>query len=140
TRTYMKGLTYDGAVVAVAGDVVSGGIHDELRETDELSVYESAELALDWIGSGVETLKSEFGRVTLYVVPGNHGRYDGQHHVPAEKVSASNAATHIGRLLRRDFRNTPGVSVAVSEGISIDFSIYNTRFRLEHLYPAKGGS
>lgn len=140
TRTYMKGITYDGAVVAVAGDVVSGGIHDELRETDELSVYESAELAVDWIGSGVETLKAEFGRVALYFVPGNHGRYGGQHRVPSKRVSASNADTHIGRLLRRDFRNTPGVSIAVAEGISLDFQVYNTRFRLEHLYPAKGGS
>jgi hypothetical protein len=140
TRTYMKGIKYDGAVVAVAGDVVSGGIHDELRETDELSVYQSAELALDWIGSGIETLKSEFGRVSLYFVPGNHGRYGGQKRVPSKKVGASNADTHIGRMLFRDFRNTSGVSVVVAEGISVDFAIYKTRFRLEHLYPAKGGS
>jgi hypothetical protein len=43
-------------------------------------------------------------------------------------------------MLRRDFRNTPGVDIAVAEGISLDFKIYKTRFRLEHLYPAKGGS
>lgn len=140
TRTYLSGLKYEGAVVAVAGDVVSGGIHDELRETDELSVYESIELARDWIGRGIQTLRAEYGKVALYFVPGNHGRYGGQHHVPAKRVSSSNADTHIGRLLRKDFQNDRNVSITVSDGISLDFAVYNTRFRLEHLYPAKGGT
>ncbi|MDE3073824.1 MAG: hypothetical protein KGJ86_00210 [Chloroflexota bacterium] len=140
TRTFFKGLRYDGAVLAIPGDVVSGGIHDELRETDALSVDESCEVALDWIGDGIKTLEGEFGKVDVFIVPGNHGRWGAYKKMPAKRVATTNADTHIGRLLKRDFRNNRHVNITVAEGASLDFQVYNTRFRMEHFYQAKGGT
>jgi len=65
---------YPGIIYLRGGDALSGDIHDELLETNELSphpaIKDLAEIEI-W---GIETLQQHFGNVLVYSVPGNHGR------------------------------------------------------------------
>jgi len=66
--------TYDGMVYLRGGDMVSGDIHQELRETNELSAVPAVRSLVEEEVSGIEALKRAFGRVHVVTVPGNHGR------------------------------------------------------------------
>ncbi len=65
---------YDGITVLRLGDTVSGDIHQELRETNELSGLMSVPSVAESETWGLRKLADEFGRVHVVSVPGNHGR------------------------------------------------------------------
>lgn len=74
SRDYVAGVDVAGCVVLWGGDMVSGDIHDELKESNEAGglatcVHWSKELA-----ACMETLANHFGRVHVACVVGNHGR------------------------------------------------------------------
>lgn len=64
----------DHIVYLRGGDTISGGIHDELAETDEVPPPEQAKIAIEVEASGIRRLLEAFGRVTIYSVNGNHDR------------------------------------------------------------------
>lgn len=71
---HMTTPEYDGIFYLRGGDSISGDIHEELRETNELS---SAPAMKDMAESeiwGIEKLSEAFGKVHVISVPGNHGR------------------------------------------------------------------
>lgn len=133
SRNFLAGVKYDGIVLALGGDLVSGEIHQELLETNELSTYETVETVVPWLARGIEMLLEEFGRVHVVSAPGNHGRNTKK---PRHKRrSQNNADTHIAKLLARELvsiKKTPGVSFDIPEASDVDFQIYNTRFTMEH--------
>lgn len=63
-----------GAVVAFAGDLISGDIHEELRITNDLTAHEQVQAMVEEGAHGIRTLLEAFGRVHVIGVPGNHGR------------------------------------------------------------------
>lgn len=139
-KHYMPGLTYDGVVVGLAGDMVSGGIHEELRETDEFSVLASCEKTKDLLIPGLITLRDNLGPVHVLAVPGNHGR-DAKK--PRYKGRAEhNADIHIASSIRNEFERNKikGITFDITEGLSVDYTIYNTTIRLVHLDEARGGN
>jgi hypothetical protein len=137
-RTYFAGVSYDGFVLAHLGDTISGDIHDEFRETNELSNYEAVPLAVSWVSEGIERLREEYGKVHVVSVPGNHPRDSRKPRY--KKRSAHNADTLIFNLIANEFKDRDEVTFDIPDGISADLEIYNTRFRLEHGDEARGGS
>jgi hypothetical protein len=65
---------YDGLVMLRLGDTVSGDIHEELRETNELSGVTALPSVVEAESWGVTQLADAFGNVHVVSVPGNHGR------------------------------------------------------------------
>lgn len=121
---------YDGAALAVGGDLVSGSIHDELNETNELSVYDTVLWLLPRIAEGIELWRKAFGKVHVVSAPGNHGR-DGK--IPRYKGrSAHNADTLVMRLVAREFAKVEGVTFDIPESIDASFSIYGYEFSIAH--------
>lgn len=65
---------YPGIVMCLMGDMISGDIHDELRETNEMqSIPTLLHLSNILIGC-IDILIKEFGNVLIPCVTGNHGR------------------------------------------------------------------
>lgn len=137
-RQYLNGVKYDGIVVPSLGDTVSGDIHDEFRETNEWTNYQATSRVVPWLEEGLGMFAEEFGRVHYVQVPGNHPRDSKKPRY--KKRSAHNADQFIGWQLEQRLGNDDRFTFDVSEGISADFQIYNTRFRCEHGDEAKGGS
>ena len=60
----------------LGGDILSGHIHEELRETNEQPVSKTILFALDLIVGGIDFLLPHFPKIRVACVPGNHGRWD----------------------------------------------------------------
>lgn len=129
-RNYTTGVTYDGIVLALGGDLISGDIHDELVETNEMSTYDTIVEVLPWLRKGIERWAEEFGKVHVVSAPGNHGRNSKK---PRHKGrSANNADTHIARLLGQLFEGEKNITFNIPQSSDVDFRVYNHGFVLEH--------
>lgn len=65
---------YPGIVVCLGGDMISGNIHEELRETNEGAVLECLQEVKNEIATALTLIADKFGRVFVPCVVGNHGR------------------------------------------------------------------
>lgn len=129
-RSYFAGVEYDGIVLALGGDLVSGDIHDELTETNEATTYETVLWAVPKLAAGVEMLAEEFGQVHVVSAPGNHGRTTRKPH--AKKASANNADTLIAHLVARQLEGREGVTFNIPATADVRFEVYRWRFSMEH--------
>ena len=65
---------YEGIIYLRLGDMAGGDIHDELRETNEVSAIPSVRSLVAAEKWGIEELRKAFGAVHVVSVPGNHSR------------------------------------------------------------------
>jgi hypothetical protein len=140
TRETMSGLEYPGIVLALGGDMISGGIHDELRETDEMPVFPSIREAVQLLIGVIDEMRREFGKVFIPTAIGNHGR-SFHKRAPAKNYMENNADWLIYTLLADHYRDTPSVTIMIPDTGETLFSVYGTRFLLTHgdQIGAKGG-
>lgn len=127
---HMTNPTYPGVVFCIAGDMITGAIHDDLRETNDgpvtLSVVEVEEQLIGFI----TMLADKFGKVFVPCVPGNHGR-------TTLKPRAKNRVFDswewvIYQHLEQWFANDPRVTIHVPNEVDAHFAIYGHRFMLTH--------
>jgi hypothetical protein len=65
---------FPGIVYLRGGDAISGEIHDELAETNDLSAVPAVRLVHQQEREGIKRLRDKFGKVRVISLPGNHGR------------------------------------------------------------------
>lgn len=75
----------EGVLLALAGDLISGDIHDELKMTNALTSHEQCLAVAEEAVAGIRHLRDTYGRVHVVGVPGNHGRTT---HKPTAKLYA----------------------------------------------------
>jgi len=138
--SYLKGVDYPGIVLPVSGDMFSGNIHAELRETNEATLNESLVFWIDEMWAGINLLADRFGRVFVPWVVGNHPRM-------TLKPAAKNGPTDnfdwaLGALLSRDFKRAkdPRVQFQIAESFDNHFRIFNSNYCQTHGDQFKGGS
>lgn len=112
----------EGVVVAVNGDVISGDIHAELRETNALTSHEQVALATDELSGAIVKLREAFGRVMVVVTPGNHGRTTEKTH--AKRMAALSYDIMVGNILAREFASDPCVTVNMASGADIVYPLF----------------
>ena len=122
---------YDGIVVNVLGDMVSGDIHEDLSLTNEVPIMPAV---LDLFGVLIwafTTLADRFGRVFVPWVPGNHGRnttrllFKGRHY--------RNFDWLLGCLLERHFQADKRLQFYISpDGTDAYFTVAGFRFLSTH--------
>lgn len=127
----------EGVVVAANGDLISGDIHAELKETNELVSLDQVEFVVDELIAGFEHLANAFGKVTAYFTPGNHGRQTIKSH--AKQTAALNYDTLIGRQIARHFANDKRVTVFVSMTRDCRYQIFDWRVMQTHHDQGGGG-
>ncbi len=64
----------NGIVYLRGGDEISGQIHEELRETNDLSAAPACRELVRIERAGIRRLREAFGHVHVISIPGNHGR------------------------------------------------------------------
>lgn len=119
-----------GIVVMLGGDMISGDIHDELSETNELP---SMPTLLDLLGCllwALRRLADAFGRVFVPAVAGNHGRDTVR---PRFKRRAySNFDWLLYNLLEKHFDGDDRVRFLIPAAADAYFSVNGHRFLLTH--------
>lgn len=137
TRNYLSGVQYDGMVLMLGGDIFSGDIHEELAQTNEDSMLGSLLYWSEQIAASVYLFASEFKKVHIISVPGNHGRMSRK---PRAKLRAkTNFDWLLSKMLERHFTGLKNVTFDVPDSADCMVNIYGWGHLLTHGDQASGG-
>ena len=137
SRQYLAGVEFDGCVLFLGGDMVSGTIHD-MAETNETTAPDTALFWAEQLAGTIEALADEFKKVHVPCVVGNHGRLTRK---PRTKQRArDNWDWVIYQVLAKHFRDDARVTFDITDGTDVLVQIYETRFLLTHGDQTNGGS
>ena len=129
---------YDCIWLPLGGDIVSGNIHEELRETNTAPIFDIVLETADILERGIELLLNRFGAVNIPCITGNHGRLDKK---PRMKHGPQDNYEYIlYHILKRRFANDPRVTIQVSDSFTVRYEINGVRFLLTHGDQFKGGN
>lgn len=129
---------YEGFVLPLGGDMISGNIHEELRETNECHVLEALLDLLRHLIAGIELLRREFGRVYVPCVVGNHGRLDKKPR--AKGAVRDNFEWLLYHMLASHYDKDSDIVVQVSESLDFRYRVHQTVYLLTHGDQFRGGS
>jgi transposase-like protein len=136
-RNYTVNPKYPGIVCALGGDMLTGDIHDELTQTNEvptpvalLDLYE----VLVWC---ISRLADEFGNVFLPCVAGNHGRLTKK--PPSKNRAFTNWDWLLYQFLAKKFESDKRVQFLIPDGPDARYLVYGHRYLLTHGDQFRGG-
>ncbi|MBS0359870.1 MAG: hypothetical protein JSR98_00710, partial [Proteobacteria bacterium] len=116
--------TFPGIVYERLGDTISGGIHDELAETDELTPIEAVTVAAEEEAAGISQLAQAFGRVLVMECGG--GNHDRDTKKPRSKQAGAHSFDRlVSYILRLKFQGDERVAFQGTESPDIWFPVYD---------------
>ncbi len=121
---------YEGMIYLRGGDMVSGDIHQELRETNELGGVEAIRSIVGAETWGITRLVEAFGSVYVVSVPGNHGRTSLK--PPSKKIAETNYDTLSAWWLESAFKSDPRVSWHTPLSTDAVFQMHGRNYLLTH--------
>lgn len=123
--------TYPGIIYERLGDTISGGIHEELAETDEVTPIESVQIAAEEETAGIRALAEAFGRVLVQDCGG--GNHDRDTHKPRSKAATAHSFDRlVSYILQREFKDDPRVEFHTTESPDIIFPVYDRMILATH--------
>jgi len=136
-KHYLSGVTYDGAVVMLGGDIFSGDIHEELAQTNEDTILGSLLHWAEQICAALLIIADEFGSVHVPCVVGNHGRMSRK---PRMKLRArTNFDWLLGKMVERHLSSDKRFTFQISENADTLIQIYGHGHLLTHGDQVSGG-
>ena len=137
-RDYWTGVTYDGIVAPLAGDLYAGDIHDELKYSNADLIMGSVLHWSDQLASALVALADEFGKVHVPVVVGNHGRTTRK---PMAKFRArTNWDWFTGHLIQRTLTGDKRITFDIGEAADNLTRSYDKTVCITHGDQVTGGS
>lgn len=133
---HLSSSRYPGICLILGGDMLSGDIHDELRETNE---EPTSVVWLDLLGVLTKiicSLEQTFGNVFVVGVTGNHGRMT--HKPRAKRRNHSNWDWLLYQVLRRNMENAR-IKFMIPDGPDALFRLFHHRYMLTHGDQFRGG-
>lgn len=136
-RHYLSGVSYDGVVLMLGGDIFSGDIHEELSDTNADTAMGSLLFWSEQLGAAISLLSEEFGKVHVVSVVGNHGRTTRK---PRAKLRArTNFDWLLAKILERHFQKDERITFQIPEGADCFFRVYTYGHLLTHGDQVSGG-
>lgn len=136
-KNHIVNPNYPGFVLKVLGDLFSGNIHEELRVSNEISIFQSFHILFEIMKKSINILANEFGKVFIVWVSGNHSRNTPK--IQAKGFAYENFDWHLGIMLQKFFENDERVKFLISDGWDIQYRIYGWTFRATHGAQFRGG-
>ena len=138
-KNHMTSPKYPGAVVCLGGDLITGGIHEDLRETNDGSVQQSVLEVEELCMWGLEQMANAFGRVFVPCVVGNHAR--GTPKVRFKRHVIQSHEWGIYCRLERHFKRDKRIQFMIPEESDAYFTVCGHRYLLTHgdMLGVKGG-
>lgn len=121
---------YPGAVVMLGGDMLTGDIHEELRETNDRTPQEAIEELTDTLAASLDTMAGVFGHLFVPCVVGNHGRSTRKPRMKGRVFTSHEWNIYCN--LKRHFRKSKHVQFLIPGETDAYFSIYGHRYLLTH--------
>ena len=130
-EVHQKEYNIDNFVLALMGDFISGSIHDDLKEGNEIQPTQAIYEVQCLIASGIEyMLKNSNVNLIIPCSSGNHGRI-------TDKIRVSTAYGNsleflMYRTLRDYFKNEERVKFIINDSYLTYMDIYDYKIRLHH--------
>ena len=134
---HMVDPQYPGIVFALGGDMMSGDIHEELSESNELPVMPALVDLFGVLTWCIETLADRFGQVFVPCVTGNHGR--NTHKPRAKGRNYSNFDWLLYTFLSKRFELDTRVRFLIPDGSDAHWRLFGVRYCLTHGDQFRGG-
>lgn len=136
---YMTGVDIAGVAVFATGDLFTGDIHAELKESNEDKLYASVIFWVEETISVLELLEREYAAVSVSAVVGNHGRST------VKPVFKGRAHSNIEWLFWRVVQSRMGdrgsrIAFNVSDAMDLNVSLYGRNHLLTHGDQFHGGT
>jgi len=123
---------FPGFIYARGGDIISGQLHPELIETDDLTPLEAVQMVAEEEMGGVRKLLDAFGRVEVKSF-GAGGNHDRDLFKPTTKRAAAHSYDYLVEvMLRREFKRNSRVTFQTSRSFDVRFPIYEMNILLTH--------
>lgn len=127
---HMTKSKYPGIVICLGGDIISGNIHEELRETNDGHLQQSLLEVQEQLESALAKMADTFGRVFVPCVVGNHGRTT---HKPRAKGRVFESYEYnLYCQLERYFRDDKRITFHIPSETDAHFRVMGHRFCLTH--------
>ncbi len=136
-RHYLSGVTYDGIVVVLGGDIFTGDIHEELSITNDDTMIGSLLFWSEQLASSIELLTKEFKKCHVVCVVGNHGRTTRKPRMK-QRVK-TNFDWLLGKMIERHFAKDKRVTFTVPESADALIQIYDHGHLITHGDQVSGG-
>lgn len=128
---------YPGIVIPLGGDMVSGDIHEELAESNEMHTIPTVlDLHTQLVGL-ITAAADRYGRVFCPCVSGNHGRNTKK--IRSKDRNHTSFDWLLYQLLAKTFANDKRITFYIPDGSDASFTIYGTRYLLTHGDQFRGG-
>lgn len=138
SQRHIAGVDFDGLYLFLGGDMFSGTIHEELRETNESTIIESI---LHWtpiLASGIRHLADNFEYVHVPTVVGNHGRRTPK--PIAKNRVQDNFDWLLYHMLAMALKDDGRITWNISPSADNRFEIHDNTFLFTHGDQFRGGS
>lgn len=136
-KQFISGLNYPGLCLPLGGDMFSGNIHEELKETNEGTLCESILYWINPMVSGIRLLAEEYGKLYIPCVVGNHTR------LTRKPINKGRVRDNIDwlfyHILARELSSDKRVQFNISESPDLNYKLYQTRYCLTHGDQFRGG-
>lgn len=120
----------DQIVYVRGGDAISGGIHPELADTDEVPPPQQCIEVIEAEIWGIRYLADKFGKVTVISVAGNHDRIDEK---PRNKAYLAHSyEALIQYAIEAAFKGDKRVSFVTDPSGDVLFKVHDYNFLLTH--------
>ena len=127
TTVQRHGAKIDRLVLVLGGDLMTGYIHDELLESNQLSPTQTVLWLQDIIASGLAMLKPHFGQIVIPCVIGNHGRTTVK---PRHSTAAANSYEWM--MYHMMAKYMPEYEWHISDGYHLLLDLYGKTIRIHH--------
>ena len=127
TNIQRHGVKIDRLVLFLGGDLMTGYIHEELQENNQLSPTETVLWLLDNIASGLKFLQPHFSQIVIPCCYGNHGRNTRK---PRHATGAANSYEWM--LYHLMARQLPEYEWHIADGYHLLLDLYNKTIRAHH--------
>ena len=121
---------WDGLVILLGGDMVSGDIHEELAITNEKPILDCILDCSKAISAGIELLSSRIENIMVFGVVGNHGRSTKKPRFKQRVVT--NYDWMIYSLVERHFKDNKCINFHIPKSSDCYYEIYDTKYLLTH--------
>jgi hypothetical protein len=136
-KNHVAHSNYEGIVFVLAGDMVSGDIHEELMATNSMEIMPTVVDLFGVLTWCIETLANEFGNVFVPCVSGNHGR--NTHKIRAKGRNFTSFDWLLYQFLSKRFEGDKRVQFHIPDGSDAYYSIYGHKYLLTHGDQFRGG-
>ena len=134
----LKREDVDRVVLALLGDFISGYIHEELEEGNNLSPTQALWLCFELLSSGIEyILKATKHNLTIPCVVGNHGRTSQKRRI--ETAVDNSFEWLLYKQLADKFADNKRVDIQIAKGKMLYMKVYDKTIRLTHGDQIRGG-